>query len=142
MSISIKAKQLVLLATVSFTMTACSNVSPPALETLSGNWKVMSIQDKQILTNSSVKLNFSPDNSLSGSASCNNLSSSYQTNNNSLIIAPIATTRKMCLPALMEQESNLLRTLSKVKRYQLNKGELSLYNQQGLIQLKAERVKQ
>ena len=79
MSISIKAKQLVLLATVSFTMTACSNVSPPALETLSGNWKVMSIQDKQILTNSSVKLNFSPDNSLSGSASCNNLSSSYQT---------------------------------------------------------------
>ena len=53
----------------------------------------------------------------------------------------MAVTRKMCLPALMEQESRLLQALGKVKRFQLNNGELTMYDQQGSLQIKAKRTK-
>ena len=76
---------------------------------------------------------------LSGNASCNNISSNYTSQNNSLDIGPLATTRKMCLPALMTQESQLLKALGKVKRFQLHNDELSMYDQQGGLQIKAKR---
>lgn len=142
MNNTINIKQLSLLIIISTTLAACSSAkTEPKPETLPGNWLVNTIQDKAVIANSSAQLSFHPENKLSGSASCNNISSNYSVQNNSLTIGAIATTRKMCAPALMEQESHLLQALSKVKRFQLNNGKLSLYNQQGTIQLEAKRTK-
>ncbi len=135
-------KQLVLLVTISTTLTACnSSTGLTAPETLPGIWLVESIQGKAVMTKSMAQLNFNQENKLTGSASCNNISSSYSTQNNSIHIGPVATTRKMCLPALMEQETRLLQALNKVKRFQLNNGQLSMFDQQGALQLKAQRTK-
>lgn len=141
MKFNYKIRQLSILLTLFASVAACSSKEAPIQETLVGNWQVISIQDKAILSKSTVKLTFSSENRLTGSASCNNLSSSFQSKNSALTIGPAATTRKMCLPALMDQESSLLRALSKVKRYQLINGELSLFNQQGVIQLSAKKIK-
>ena len=138
----IKIKQRALLVAISTTLTACNSSSAlPTQESLPGSWLVESIQDKAVVTKSTAQLNFEQQNRLSGSASCNNISSSYSLEHNSLNIGPMAVTRKMCLPALMEQESRLLQALSKVKRFQLNNGELSMYDQQGSLQIKAKRTK-
>jgi len=134
-------KRLVLLVAISTTLTACN--SPSALsspEKLLGSWVVSSIQDNPVIANSKVKLVFTEENNLTGSASCNNISTSYSSQNNTLKIAPIATTRKMCSPSLMKQESILLQSLRRVKRFQLHNGELSLFDQQGALQLKANRT--
>jgi len=134
-------KRLVLLVAISTTLTACN--SPSALsspEKLLGSWVVSSIQDNPVIANSKVKLVFTEENKLTGSASCNNISTSYSSQNNTLKIAPIATTRKMCSPSLMKQESILLQSLRRVKRFQLHNGELSLFDQQGALQLKAKRT--
>ena len=137
-----KVKRLLLLATFSTSLTACiSSASLPIAETLPGNWLVETIQDKAVMVKGAAQLTFDQENRLSGSASCNNISTSYSSKNNSLTIAPIATTRKMCVPALMEQESKLLQALSKVRRFQLNNGQLSMYDQQGSVQITAKRTK-
>jgi len=107
-------------------------------ETLLGSWVITTIQTKSVIAQSSPSLSFNTENKLSGSASCNNISSSYTSKNSSLTIGAVATTRKMCLPALMEQESHLLQALGKVKRFQLNNGQLSMYDQRGSLQLQAK----
>ncbi|PKG84541.1 hypothetical protein CXF85_07995 [Colwellia sp. 75C3] len=135
-------KQLVLLIAISTTLAACnSSSSLAAPETLPGSWLVDSIKGKPVIANSMAKLKFTPKNNLSGSASCNNISTSYSSKKNAISIGPIATTRKMCLPALMDQEANFLQALSKVKRIQLENGQLSMFDQQGFLQLKAKRAK-
>ncbi|KGJ90030.1 META domain-containing protein [Colwellia psychrerythraea] len=134
-------RQLLLLLTVSTILSACnSSPSLPPPERLAGSWMVSAIQDKPVIANSKAKLVFSEENKLSGSASCNNISTSYSSHNSTLKIAPIATTRKMCAPALMKQEAIFLQSLSKVKRFQVNNGELSMFDQQGMLQLKAKRT--
>ncbi len=135
-------KRFTLLFTISTTLAACSSTTVPPLETLPGNWLIVSIQDKTVIENSAARLVFHSEDKLSGSASCNNMSSSYSAQDSALTINRIATTRKMCLPALMEQESRLLRALSKVNRFQLNNGQLSLYDQQGDLQIIAKRTKE
>ncbi len=134
-------KQLVLLVAISTTLTACNTSSAlPSPEKLPGSWVVSSIQGKAVIINSKARLVFTEGNKLTGSASCNSISTSYSTQNNSLKISPIATTRKMCSPLLMEQEAILLQSLSKVKRFQVQDDELSLFDQQGSLQLKAKRT--
>ena len=137
-----KIKQLSLFVALLTTLTACNSSSAiPSPETLFGAWLVQSIQGHHIIAKSTVKLMFSPENKLSGSASCNNISTSYSTQENSLSIAAIATTRKMCSPAIMEQESTLLQALDKVSRFEIINGQLSMLDQHGTLQLKAKRTK-
>ena len=133
-------KRLVLLVAISTILSACNSSSAlTAPEKLLGIWVVSSIQGKPVITNSKAQLVFTEENKLSGSASCNNISTRYSLQNNTLKIAPIATTRKMCAPSLMKQEAILLQSLSKVKRFEIHKEELSMFNQQGSLQLKAKR---
>jgi len=134
-------KQLPLFIALSAILTACSTLTPTAVESLQGNWKIQTILNKAVIKNSKTQLRFDEESKLSGSASCNNISSRYESQDSTLTISHIASTRKMCLPALMEQETQLLQALNKVKRYQLNDGQLSMYDQQGVLQIKAKRTK-
>jgi len=134
-------KRLVFLIAISTTLATCKSTTPSVPETLPGSWLVNSINDKAVIAKSMVQLKFTPKNMLSGYASCNNISSSYSSQKNAINIGPIATTRKMCLPALMIQEAMLLQALSKVRRFQLNNDQLSMFDQQGDLQLKAKRTK-
>lgn len=122
-------------------LTACSHSSAPKMNTIIGQWQVISIQETPVLNKSIVNISFDKENKLSGVASCNNISSQYTQNDNALIIGPVATTRKMCPPTLMSQESLMISTLSKVKRFQLMDDSLTMYDQKGAIQIEAQRIK-
>lgn len=141
MKILFKINKLTVVVAIVTTLIACSSTIALPPETLPGKWLVKEINENNILENSTVQLTFHKDKTLTGSASCNLISSTYKIENNSLSISPMATTRKMCLPALMDQEFLLVNTLSKVKRFQLHNGQLSLYDQKGVLQIKASRQK-
>ncbi len=134
-------KQLSLIIAITASLTACSNPTPTLKETLEGHWKINTIQESAVIKSSSVYLKFNQDNKLSGSASCNNLSTSYTSHYNALTITPIATTRKMCSPALMNQEALFLQSLNKVKRYKIDHNQLKMYDQQGQLIIVAKRTK-
>ncbi|WP_019027850.1 META domain-containing protein [Colwellia piezophila] len=138
----IKNKNISLVVALATTLMACNSTTDlPTTEKLPGKFYVVSIQGKRVIDNSHAQLSFNADNKLTGSASCNNISSSYNSKNHSLSIGAIATTRKMCKPALMDQETLLLQAISKVKRFQLISGQLSMYDQQGQLQITAKRIK-
>jgi len=136
------AKRFLLLTIASTLLTAC-NSSPTVsfANTLSGIWRVEKIQETPIIFKSQVKLIFHADGRLTGKASCNNFLSHYNVQKDLLAIKPMNTTRKMCTSDLMQQESKLLKILNKVRRFQSSNDQLSMFDQQGHLLLKANKTK-
>ena len=68
----------------------------------------------------------------SGLAGCNNWMAEYQLSGDRLSLDNIATTRKLCAPALMEQEQRFLAALATVQRWEFAEHQqLLLWPEQG-----------
>ena len=76
---------------------------------------------------------FDADGSLTGTAGCNLYHSTYSLNDSSLVIQPVATTRKACAepPGIMEQETAYIALLQTATTYQIKDQELRLSNVDG-----------
>ena len=75
---------------------------------------------------------FAPDGTLSGNGGCNAYTSSYTISENTIRIAPPATTRKMCpQPGVMQQEAAIMRALSGAAAFRLSGDSLDLLNADG-----------
>jgi len=69
---------------------------------------------------------FSVDGKVSGSAGCNTYSGPYQVDGNKIKIGQLATTRKMCEPAIMEQETQYLKALQSSATWSVFNGVLGM----------------
>jgi heat shock protein HslJ len=139
-------KQFIILTFLSAALLACNNTANHKTvgilqQELAGKWLISSIDEQTVINNAVPTLTFDINLSLSGQASCNNFLTHYIIDNKTLGMGPIKTTRKMCSPELMQQESKLLKVLTKVKRFQVDNDQLTLLDQQGKPQLRAQRVK-
>jgi heat shock protein HslJ len=63
---------------------------------------------------------------LSGSGGCNRYFANYTLTGDRLHIHPLGSTRMMCSPVRMEQESRFFQSLSTAERYEPSKGELPI----------------
>jgi len=124
---------LIAISMLVFVLVACSAAG--GLDATS--WKLESyVGDTgtmvDVLPESVVTLNFQADQ-VSGMASCNNYSGSYQTTGSEIKFGPLATTRKMCAQPLgiMEQESAYLAALEAVTEYNLKANQLEMKDDQG-----------
>jgi|TARA_B110000902_G_C14294893_1_gene582937 heat shock protein HslJ len=104
---------------------------------LIGNWHIEMIKDKPVVDFSAASLRFNADGTLSGNASCNSLSSSYTVDGSNISLAEGAVTRKLCLGALMEQESRMLAALQDVRSARIENGMLYLKGDGGELIYKA-----
>ena len=96
------------------------------------DWVLEDINGGGIIDGSQVELTFSNNNRLAGQASCNNFSAEYELTGESLTIGDAVSTRKACVPALMEQEQRFLDMLQRVHRFKFNdKGALVLLTAEG-----------
>jgi heat shock protein HslJ len=77
------------------------------------------------------------NDTISGSAGCNNFTATYQTEGNQLRIGPAATTRKHCAQpeGIMQQEQEYLDALARVRSYTLKTGILELRDEKGSLQV-------
>ena len=77
------------------------------------------------------------NDTVSGSAGCNNFTASYQAEGNQLRIGPAATTRKHCAEpqGIMQQEREYLDALARVRSYTLKAGTLELRDENGSLQV-------
>ncbi|MCW8832830.1 MAG: META domain-containing protein [Colwellia sp.] len=106
---------------------------------LLGTWQVEAIQGEKVLASIPAHFIFSDNQSVSGSASCNNFTTRYALVNNHITISPTAITRKMCSPVIMTQENNFLTALANIKRYRFEKGTLYLLDKNNSAVFKASR---
>ncbi len=120
---------------------AVSPVPPQHIsQQLLGTWQVESIQGKAVIDRSPARFVFVDKQQVSGSASCNNFSAHYMVNDNRLTIQPAAVTRKMCAPALMNQENSFLAGLAQIKLYQLEQNKLYLLDENDNLLFKTSRI--
>ncbi|TDR31496.1 META domain-containing protein [Hydromonas duriensis] len=110
---------------LSLSLVACStytsntpNMTSPMKHTLEeGEWHVEDLARKGIVDSSVISMTFDKNGRVSGSASCNRFNGQYTAQGSSLNISKTASTRMMCSPALMNQESLFLALLEKTQSY-------------------------
>lgn len=74
-------------------------------------WVVERIEARGVVDNSRTTLTFAPSGQLAGRAGCNRFTGSYRLQGAALEVSGIATTRMICVPALMDQESRFIQAL-------------------------------
>ena len=128
---------IVFLGLMAIFLAACS--APGGLDATS--WKLGSYADAagklvDVLPGSVVTLDFQAAQ-VSGNASCNNYSGTYQATGNKIEFGPLAATRKMCAQPLgiMEQEDAYLAALGSTAEYNLRGNTLELKDDQGDLML-------
>jgi putative lipoprotein len=98
---------------------------------LGGPWFVEYIEDRPVIDRSPANIVFGEDGQVSGSASCNRFTGSYEVMANTLKIGPLATTRRACIDALGEQEQRFLAAISQVSQWKMENGLLLLLDEAG-----------
>jgi len=134
--------RLIGFSTLVFVLVACSGAG--GLDATS--WKLESYADAagdmvDALPESVVTLNFQAEQ-ISGNASCNNYTGTYQTSGSKIEFGPLAATRKLCAQPLgiMEQENAYLAALEATAAYDLKSNRLELKDEQGEVILVFNRA--
>lgn len=98
-------------------LSACSSLPETQLQPLQ-SYQVEWIGERPLIDRSMLTLTLGDHNQASGLAGCNNWMAEYQLSGDRLSLDNIATTRKLCAPALMEQEQRFLAALATVQRWE------------------------
>jgi heat shock protein HslJ len=111
------------------TLTGCGG-DPKTL--LLGNWTVLEIDGKPVLSGSEVTLTFGDDGTTAGNASCNRYFGKFTLTGESLTISSAGATRMMCDQPVMEQEDRFLKILEATSRFEIRQdGSLVLHAKDG-----------
>jgi heat shock protein HslJ len=78
---------------------------------------------------------FDKNGTVSGNAGCNQYHATYETTGTTLTIGPLASTRMMCIEAVMEQESAYLLNLGNAAKFGVSGDTLSIMDDSGSIVL-------
>ncbi|MBO6558804.1 MAG: META domain-containing protein [Pseudomonadales bacterium] len=109
------------LATSLTALGGCSTTPEPSelagIEKLSEDqtWRVEDIQNRGIIDHSRITVKFEGDRGqVSGSSGCNRYFGNYSFTKDQLKIESLASSRRTCVPALMNQEQRFLKALESV----------------------------
>lgn len=111
-------------------LTGCAS-DAPQLET-ERSYRVEWIGERPLIDRSHLTVTFAADGRAHGHAGCNHWFAGYTLKGDALSFEPAGSTRKMCAPALMEQEQRFLAALDEVQRWDFNGiGQLQLWPASG-----------
>ncbi|MCY1273586.1 META domain protein [compost metagenome] len=122
-------KALIALTALTAALAGCA--SQPQLET-EKTYRVEWIGERPLMDYSHLTLTLDGKGRAYGNAGCNHWFASYTMDGENLTFGQAGSTRKMCAPALMEQEQRFLATLGKVQRWDFSEqGQLRLWPETG-----------
>ncbi|MGW7196430.1 META domain-containing protein [Streptomyces chryseus] len=117
---------------------ALSETKPePDARLLGTEWRVESLRDGDTTSSlpedaaAKAKLFFGEDGSVGGNLGCNNVSGKAKVSGSTLTFSKIATTRKLCPPAVMNTEEALLEVLEGEAEYEIRERALTLTGADG-----------
>jgi heat shock protein HslJ len=104
----------------------------PEVLLMGKEWVVEDVNREGIIDRSRLTLNFSADKRIFGHAGCNTYSGRYTLTGEGLTVASPTTTLKACAESLMDQEDRFLKTLARVRRFEITRsGALALHSDDG-----------
>lgn len=83
---------------------------------------------------------FKSEGKVIGSGGCNNFNGNYTQDGATVQIGPLATTRKMCPPDIMNMEITLLTALSKARTIETTHLNLTLMDENGIQIMNLQRT--
>jgi heat shock protein HslJ len=104
-----------------------------------GAWTVEYIGERPVIDNSTAYIQFAEEGRVGGNASCNRFTGAYVLFGSSLTFSNMASTKKMCFPALMEQEVRFIAALERVAKAQMRDGLINLLDAKDGMIFKASR---
>jgi len=127
--LSVNALAAVLLSLGSASSLFAAEALPPGL---SATWVVEDLSGKGVIDNLQTTLEIRTDGSYGGNGGCNTYRGNLKFEaDGSVTFAPAAATRKMCAPAVMDQEQRFFDALGTVKSWKLENGLLLLADKDG-----------
>ena len=113
--------------------TAPSPPEPAALpDALTGHrWLAEDIGSGGVIDSAQTTLAFSSDGRAEGSGGCNQFSGPVSVDGDAMTFGHIASTRKACVPALLDQEQKFLIALAGTRSYTLDGSTLTLLDASG-----------
>lgn len=111
-----------------------------AAELTGASWSAVSYNTgaqgvASVLADAPITALFSDAGELSGSTGCNEYSSSYEVDEDTLTLGPLIVTERACEPPLMEQERLYLDALQRVASLSLGAQVLELRDADGAVQV-------
>ncbi len=142
-----KTHWIVLLVALSLlAITGCVNateVSMPEFELIDTEWWVEDIDGKGVIDSSHTTIQFLEDGRVGGGTGCNRYMGSAEIAAASISFGPMAGTRKLCPPALMDQEMKFYQALEKVVSWEVpDTGLLHLRDAEDNTVIRAWRVEE
>ena len=108
----------VLATSLTTTLVGCASDAPQLEQ--DSPYQVEWIGERPLIDSSHLTLTLGTDGRAFGSAGCNHWFASYTLKDAELRFSQAGSTRKMCAPALMEQEARFLTALEKVQRWDIS----------------------
>ncbi len=105
--------------------TAARSVSRPPENLLEGAWLAREIGGEAVVTGQPV-LRFTSDDRADGSGGCNTFTGPVSIDGEAMAFGPLASTRKACLPALLDQEQKFFIALAGVRSFSLDGEQMIL----------------
>ncbi|TGN38711.1 META domain-containing protein [Marinobacter confluentis] len=84
-------------------------------------WVVATIGDRGVIDKSRATIEFLPEGRIAGNGSCNQYTGTWSLNGETLEVSRLASTRKACEPALMDQEDRFLRQLEAANAFDISR---------------------
>lgn len=111
-------------------VTGCATDAPQLQQ--DSAYQVEWIGERPLIDNSHLTITLGADGRAFGSAGCNHWFATYSLKGEQISFSQAGSTRKMCPPALMEQEQRFLDALSEVQRWDISElDQLQLWPAQG-----------
>lgn len=111
-------KPLLALGLLAAALAGCAG-KPVQLET-ERTYSVEWIGERPLIDNSHLTIILGEDGRAYGNAGCNHWFASYQRDGDKLTFSDAGSTRKLCAPALMEQENRFLQSLATIERWDVS----------------------
>lgn len=100
--------------------------SEPSDPLKGGVWTVVSVDGTPAIDEPQATLRFGDDGTLSGNATCNDFSTSYDLDGDAISLGPVAMTLKACMGEVADQEARILDVIDKLASFEIVDGSTML----------------
>lgn len=123
-------KALIGISLISATLLGCAS-DAMKVET-DQTYQVEWIGERPLIDNSHLTITLGSDGRAYGNAGCNHWFAAYKLDGDNISFEQAGSTRKMCAPALMEQEARFLQSLPSITRWDFSPtNQLRLWPEEG-----------
>jgi heat shock protein HslJ/membrane-bound inhibitor of C-type lysozyme len=103
-------------------------------------WQIEDIDNGGVIDRSHITMQLLREGRIAGSTGCNQYFGSVTVEAGTIEVDGVGSTRKACLPAIMQQEQRFLQALQDLRRYEIDGDLARLYDEAGDLRLRMIRT--